>query len=109
MTTMIIFRVGAEPETRTVSLEPEPGYDVLKGLIDPCLGGGHLEHVTVLHEGQRTDMFVDDESVAKGLPRNEAATAIYRNNWLTQHPEDDPESLPAIYGPAILMSRRVWF
>ena len=41
--------------------------------------------------------------------RNEAATAIYRNNVLSQVPGKEPETLPCIVGPAVLFSRRVWF
>jgi hypothetical protein len=53
-------------------------------------------------------MFVDETGVGR-LPRNEAATAIYRNNWLTQHPSVPAESISAIYGTAVLFARRVWF
>lgn len=109
MTTMTIMRPGAEPEERAIELAAEPGYRTLDAILRPLLDGHDLEHVTVLHSGQRADMFVDEMSAVKGLPRNEAATAIYRNNWLTQHPGEDPERLPAIYGPAILFNRRVWF
>ena len=87
----------------------EPGYDKLKALIEPLIGGGRLEHVSVLHDGKRRDMFVDDKGRMKGLPRNDRATAIYRTNWLTQHPEVDPETLPFIAGPAVLFMRRVWY
>jgi len=104
----IIFANGGTSE-HPIDLPQDPGYDRLKALVDPHLDGGRLERVAVLHDGHACDMFVDDESIAKGLPKNRKATAIYRNNWLTQHPEDDPDDLPAIYGPAVLFSRRVWF
>lgn len=107
MASIRIMRPGVEAEVREIALPT--AYPAIRELITPLLDGGGLEHVTVLHDGQRADMFVDDESVGKGLPRNEAATAIYRNNWLTQHPDAEPESLPAIYGPAVLFSQRVWF
>ena len=45
----------------------------------------------------------------KNLPRNEKATAIYRNNWLTQHPNTDPEMMAFIVGPAVVFSDRVWY
>jgi hypothetical protein len=54
-------------------------------------------------------MFVDEMGLPKNLPRNEKATEIYRNNWLTQHPGADPDSLPHIAGTAVIFSRRVWF
>lgn len=74
----------------------------------PLLDGGDLEHVSVLFGGRRADMFVDDRGIEKDLPRNEAATAIYRANWLSRHPGADPESIPAIYGLAVLFDRIVW-
>lgn len=109
LTAYTIYRVGQEPEKTEAELPSEPGYHALKGLISPLLDGADLEHVTVLHEGTRHDMFVDEMGSVKGLPRNEPATAIYRNNWLTQHPSVDAESIAAIYGTAILFHRRVWF
>ena len=110
MTTITVMRPDAEPETQeVVGLKAEPGYQALKAIVEPLIDGAPLEHVTVLHDGERRDMFVDECGSLNGLPRNEAATAIYRNNWLTQNPKADPESLPAIYGPAVLFSRRVWF
>ena len=109
LTSYTALRPAAEPEIRETELAPEPGYIRLKAVVTPLLDGADLERVSVLHDGERADMFVDEMSAVKGLPRNEAATAIYRNNWLTQHPGEDPESLPAIYGPAVLFSRRVWF
>lgn len=102
---LLIMRPSRPDETREVSAD---GYRALRPTLVELLDDGQPEHVAVLHEGKRADMFVDEESAGR-LPRNDAATAIYRNNWLTQHPSDDPESLPAIYGPAILTSERVWF
>lgn len=109
MTSFTIMRPDAEPEVRESDLPADPGYHRLDALLRPLLDGNDLEHVTVLHDGKRADMFVDEMGAVTGLPRNEAATAIYRNNWLTQQPKTDPESLPAIYGPAILFSKQVWF
>jgi hypothetical protein len=110
-TTIKIFRPDGTVEERDVSdtMTAEPGYSALRDLITPLLDGRNMEHVSVLHDGQRADMFVDEEGHLLGLPRNEAATTIYRNNWLTQHPDVDPETIPFIVGPAVLFSRRVWF
>lgn len=109
LTSYTVYRVGRDPETAEADIPEQPGYDALKSIIVPLLDGAPLEHVTVLHEGDRRDMFVDECGAINGLPRNDAATAIYRNNWLTQHPSTNPEDMPAIYGTAILFSRRVWF
>lgn len=103
-----IYRPAELPEEREVDAAWAPTIEGLRTLLTPLLDGAQYEHVYVLHEGQRRDLFVDEESRRKGLDRNEAATAIYRNNWLTRHPTADPESLEAIYGPAVLFSARVW-
>jgi hypothetical protein len=110
-TTYHILATDGERTTRTVEWPRDPGYDRIKALIEPILGAGNwLEHVAVLHEGQRRDMFVDENGHSKRLPRNEVATEIYRSNWLTQHPGVDPEELPHIVGPAVLFpDRLVWF
>ena len=63
----------------------------------------------VLHEGRPTDMCVGEDSAYIGNIRNDDATKIYRANWMSQHPKTDPESLPAVYGPAVLVDRRVWW
>ena len=93
----------------------QPGYRELAALIEPLLGDGEpLEHVNVLHEGKYHDMFVSEfghmRLTTRGpLPHNPRATAIYRANWLSQHPEIDPETMPTIAGTAVLFHRRVWF
>ena len=89
------------------------GYERIRALIEPHLGGEPLEHVSVLHEGQRRDMFVSElgrlELLTRGpLPRNDRATAIYRTNWLTRNPSTIPEALPWIAGVAVLFEERVW-
>lgn len=104
----VIYPDGAQIPGK-VDWPGDPGYDLIARLIRPILDGGNLEHVSVLHEGRRHDLFVDEDGHSKRLARNDEATAIYRCNWLTQHPECDPESLPCIVGPAILFSRLVWF
>lgn len=108
-TTLTILRPGAEPVTETHVLDPKPGLPRLRELVEPHLNGGRLERVAVLHDGLYTDMFVHEEGHAAGLPRNEAATEIYRANWLSRNPGGDPESVPWIAGTAVLFSRRVWF
>jgi hypothetical protein len=44
----------------------------------------------------------------KRLPRNDAATKIYRNGFLSNRPNHDPEKLPYIAGPAVVFLRSVW-
>lgn len=96
-------------------LPPQPKYRQLRAAI-----GHHfdepVEHVSVLwafdpgEPPKYLDMFVGETSAINGRHiRNIRASEIYRNNTLTQNPGRDPESLPAISGPALLFRRRVWF
>lgn len=107
-TGMKIFHPDGTVDEQSVELPENPGYTHLRDLLTPLLKGGYLEHITVLHDGKRADMFVDEDGHQKRLPRNEAGTTIYRNNWLTQHPGTEPESIPYIVGTAVLFDRIVW-
>lgn len=69
------------------------------------------EHVAVLYDGQRRDMFVGETSAINGRHiRNIRATEIYRANAIAHHNRSrkslkaklDPESLDFICGPAVL-------
>lgn len=110
-----IFKPGdSAVERGEIDWPPEPGYKLIKALVESLLGDGEpLEHVSVLHDGRRRDMFVSDlghmHLTTRGpLPINDRATAIYRNNWMTRYPDSDPETLPTIAGTAILFHRIVW-
>lgn len=113
----LIIRADGSVEERAVEWPREPGYALIEELITPLLDGGLLEHVNVWltkdyqpsEHGRYTDMFVDEESAIKGLPLNEKATQIYRCNHLTHRPTADAESMPSIYGTAVLFDERVWF
>lgn len=113
-TTYEIYRVGqTEPERGEIDWPQEPSYGVIKALVEPLLGEKEpMEHVAVLHNGDRRDMFVSEYGHMKltwraPLPINDVATKIYRHNWLTQHPEADPDDLPNIAGTAVLFTDRV--
>ena len=106
----VIPEIGSTRSIVTETLPERPNLNQLRQIIEPHLDGERLEHVTVLWNGRRTDMFVGENSAINGrMIRNVRATEIYRNNWLTQYPDTDPESLPAISGPAVIFDRRVWF
>jgi hypothetical protein len=107
-TTLITLRADGAEETRTIQAPEYPGYVALQDLLRPILGCNFAERVKVLHDGQVADLFVDEDGIGMGLPRNEKATAIYRNNTLTQAPQTDPESLECVYGDAVLFLRPVW-
>jgi hypothetical protein len=102
-----IIRTDGTMTNEIIDWPREPGYDAIAELIRPLIGGAHLEHVSVLHNGGRRDMFVDENGHAKNLPFNEKATAIYRHNWLTQRPKTDPASLAWIVGTAILFPDQI--
>lgn len=87
--------------SRDVMLEWDPNktYDEQLGRF---LGqGAYAEHVTVSiepgerpTERNRRDMFVDENGIARGLPRNAAAETFYPGE---------------IYGPAVIfLDQRVW-
>jgi hypothetical protein len=108
LTTYHVYWPNGNCERGQVYWRRDPSYFEIRDLVKSYLDGGDLEHVAVLVEGHRRDMFVDEEGIRKKLPRNETATRIYRNNWLTQHPSVDRESLPCIVGPAVLFDRIIW-
>jgi hypothetical protein len=93
-----------------ILMEKKPVYDELLRLIEPHVGGASLMHVRVLCPDLNawTDMFIDDMGALKKLPRNDAATKIYRNSFLSKHPDDDPEKFPYIAGPAVVFLRPIW-
>lgn len=108
-TVISVLRPDGASSNETVQLPMEPTLAELKAVVMPLLPGAeYMERVHVLHNGTATDMFVDEMSQLKGLPRNERATAIYRAAWLQRYPYDDPESLPDIAGTAVLFERPVW-
>jgi hypothetical protein len=107
-------------ETREVTFRAAtPTYEELKAVVKPLLDGQDLECVRVLASldnnppYQVLHMFVGESSALDGLPRNEAATTHYRRATmlgLAPAPTpSDPEEIPAIYGPAVLFEKPVWF
>lgn len=107
-----IYFPDGRQETRVVKLAEEPGYDDLRALICPIIGD-RFEHVWIRADGEegvgRTSMFVDDCGHLKRLPRNDAATDLYRRAHVARHPKGDPETLPFIVGVAVVFDRPVWF
>lgn len=109
-TAFTIIHADGTEEQRTVDLPSIPDYEQIKAVVEPIIGAGvYFERINVLHDGRYTDMFVDEEGLLKGLPRNEKATAIYRANWLAQRPGTPPEAIAFTVGTAVLFSRRIWF
>ncbi len=113
-TTYVVFYPDGTETAGECEMKEQPTYDEINAVVRPLIRtlltkSDYFEHVTVLHEGERRDMFVDDEGQAKNLDRNEKATTVYRHNWLTAHPETEPETVPYIYGDAVLFGRRIWY
>lgn len=104
-----VIRADGAQSTSHIDWPQEPAYDLIQALLTPILDGGDPEHVLVKWNGERTDMFVDEIGILKGLPRNDPATDIYRAYFLRQHPGEMPENLSHIRGTAVLFHRRVWF
>jgi hypothetical protein len=112
--TRVLVMTPGEPNARhTVDLPAQPTYDELAEVMKR-FGVENCEHVTVLSDFtggvkyRRADMFVDEHGQAKGLPRNEFATAIYRRNAILRQGAIQPETLPWIAGVAVLFERIVW-
>ena len=109
MITMTVYHADGREEVVETALPPRPNLHQLNKVMAPYFPNAYTEHVNVLVGSRYTDMFVDEDGLTKRLPRNEKATAIYRNNWLTKYPNTDPETLAFIVGPAVVFSDRVWY
>jgi hypothetical protein len=96
-----------------------PRAEELDRVVCPLLGhAAGLRHVPVLWSKQPDsppsprDLFVDDLALIKRLPRNDRATAIFYQRYLSEHTKADPERLMRdryLAGPAVLFEERVWF
>lgn len=116
-TQILIMRPGQRHERREVEIPDDPSevLAALRTIVEP-ITEGRMEHVTVLSDFEdgvnykRADMFVHEEGhvLVPPLPRNEAATAIYRRNGIMNHGVTNPETLPWIAGPAVLFEHIVW-
>lgn len=96
MTGALILHADGTRTERVVDLAADPKYGEIRAAIRALLALGHAypEHVAVLHEGKPADMFVHEDGHGERLPRNEAATAIYRAAWLRDHPPTTPKPYP---------------
>jgi hypothetical protein len=98
--------IPALGETKERKMEPRFTRETISDWIKRVLPDTFdepVEHVAVLYEGERRDMFVGETSnINERHIRNVRATEIYRNNMMTQRPAMDPEELPPICGPAVL-------
>lgn len=108
---IVIYRPGeSAPTTQTV---PWPNnYREMNAAFSPMIGG-RIEHISVLFEGERMDMFVtfDDPDLPDRDPLlvNEAATQIYHGASIARGDKSDRSKWPKIHGVAIITRQRVWF
>lgn len=77
MPTLYILEATAEGAVRQQQCEQLPSSVELAALIG--VASGHVEHVTVLYQGKRAHLFVDDEGALKGATPNKRASALYAN------------------------------
>lgn len=112
-TRVLIMRPDLPHESMEIEI-PDDSYEALRAFVEPIVGGD-MEHVNVFadfkggNNYRYSDMFVNEIGKWKRLPRNEAATIIYRRNTLYHEPgKYEPEDLDEIVGPAVLFEERVW-
>lgn len=99
-TPIVIYRPGQLPEQMDV---PHPyGIREITSLVKRLLGNAEVEHVPVVYKGAWRMLLVDPAAQIRAKPRNETATAIYRNYLVSAFPNQDPEDSPAIWGDAVL-------
>lgn len=102
-----VYQPSGEMQRGLVEWPEEPGYTKIAALIEPIVGGP-IEHVTVLHNSKRADMFVDEMGhMRTGGPKplNEAATRIY---YAASRARGDEPGDHYIAGPAVLFDEEVW-
>lgn len=125
-TRLIVLHPSGQQVKTTVDLPERPKYGDLSNVMRRFLGtysdprGGEpvaelMEHVSVLVDGERRDMFVcelgDCKLRTRGpLPFNPQASALMRAVTLAERPDADPDTLAKVCGVAVLFDgRRVWF
>jgi len=83
---------------RVEESDKEPEWADMQKYVD-----GYLEHVSVLVDGKRAHMYVNEEGLIHGLPSNPRATAHYFRASRERGIDPLPGS-PGIVGQAILIT-----
>lgn len=104
-TTYTVFHPNGTVGHGDIDWPEAPDYALMHPVIERIVGKP-MEHVTVLYKDARADMFVNENGHAKGLERNERATAIYRAASVRRGMKS--EELPFIVGVAVVFDRVVW-
>ena len=118
---VLIYKPGSMyPIAWTITLPKEHHYPDLNATIGALIGPNKIEHVAVLYNGERHDLFVDEFSAINPRvafddpklpdegpqPVNEAATLIYHE--ASRQRGDDLTDAPKIHGVAVLCLQKVW-
>jgi hypothetical protein len=109
-TTFRVISTDGRNTNHTIDLKEFPTLSELRRIVEPYLHGATMQYVQVLDpETSRDslDMFVGESAILKRLPVNAEATKLYRAAHMMFHPDDNPDELPAIRGPAVVFARRV--
>jgi hypothetical protein len=100
-----IYRPGSDE----VELRELPGraWDDCKDAVAALVDCEWPEHVTVLHERRRADLFVHERGAILRLPVNELATQLY---WAASKARGikDFAGFPRIHGVAVLFHTIIW-
>lgn len=104
-----VYRPGEHAGKRYVEeLPTDPSCEAVREIVERHLANKQMEHVLILVDGEPRDMFVDEIAEMKGHHANSLATAIYRADWLSKHPERAAKSLPVVYGVAVIFDNLIW-
>jgi hypothetical protein len=106
-----VIYANGKVEKGDFDLDPDPKkVHVAAALIMRAVIGrdNHPERVTVYWEGSYREMYVDEVGGLTGLPRNQKATDIYRNNVMQHEPgKHQPNDLPWVHGDVVLFDIRL--
>lgn len=99
---------GTGSDQHQIELPDEPSFEDVRPAIERFLGNVPMEHIKLKVDGQPRDMFVDPLAEMKDLPINNMATAFYRADFMTKHPETSEDSLPRVHGVAVIFDQLLW-
>jgi hypothetical protein len=87
-------------QTGSAEMSVPPQWEELRAYVEPYLDAPMAKIRIAIGV-----MFVDDIAQAKGLPRNEDATVLYRADTLAALPGLPDEALAFVSGPAVVFER----
>ena len=102
------FGSPRRPHRPFVHWPARPSWNQIRSLVLPLLEYEPMAHLPVLYGNTRGDLFFGEDAEKQGLFRNGVATSIFRAALLRRDLGRDPETLPVIYGPAVVFHRQVW-